>query len=123
ERNSRPLNEVIYALPTLRATDGSNGGPNQRGRRGDLALPSMVHRLPTPTASDAKASGAAGDSTQSGRHSGTTLTDVVAGAAPAGRAGRLNPRFCEWMMDLPIGWTDSECSATESYLQWQQQHS
>lgn len=29
-------------LPTPRATDGSNGGPNQRGRRGDLALPSAV---------------------------------------------------------------------------------
>jgi hypothetical protein len=33
--------------------------------------------LPTPTASDAKASGAAGYSTSSGRHSGTTLTDAV----------------------------------------------
>ena len=32
---------------------------------------------PTPTATDAKASGAAGYSTQSGRHSGTTLTDAT----------------------------------------------
>jgi hypothetical protein len=33
--------------------------------------------LPTPTRSDANSSGAAGYSTASGRHSGTTLTDAV----------------------------------------------
>jgi DNA (cytosine-5)-methyltransferase 1 len=39
-------------LPTPRATDGTNGGPNQRGSSGDLMLPSAVHQLlPTPTAS------------------------------------------------------------------------
>jgi hypothetical protein len=56
--------------PTARATDGSKGGPNQRGRAGDLMLPSaavtLMRRLaesrsesarPTPTASDDKASG------------------------------------------------------------------
>lgn len=41
-------------LPTPRATDGSKGGPNQRGSRGDLMLPSAVARLPTPRARDAK---------------------------------------------------------------------
>lgn len=34
---------------------------------------------PTATATDAKASGAAGYSTASGRHSGTTLTDAASG--------------------------------------------
>jgi len=29
-------------LPTLRATDGTKGGPNQRGSSGDLMLPSAV---------------------------------------------------------------------------------
>ncbi len=32
-------------LPTPRATDGTNGGPNQRGSSGDLMLPSAVHHL------------------------------------------------------------------------------
>lgn len=32
-------------LPTPRATDGTKGGPNQRGSSGDLMLPSAVHRL------------------------------------------------------------------------------
>lgn len=36
-------------LPTPRATDGTKGGPNQRGSSGDLMLPSAVMLLPTPT--------------------------------------------------------------------------
>lgn len=40
-------------LPTPRATDGTNGGPNQRGSSGDLMLPSAVqHLLPTPVVND-----------------------------------------------------------------------
>lgn len=40
-------------LPTPRATDGTKGGPNQRGSSGDLMLPSAVMGLlPTPRASD-----------------------------------------------------------------------
>lgn len=33
-------------LPTPRATDGTKGGPNQRGSSGDLMLPSAVQELP-----------------------------------------------------------------------------
>ena len=41
----------LALLPTPRATDGSKGGPNQRGSKGDLMLPSAVHQLPpTPRA-------------------------------------------------------------------------
>ena len=40
-------------LPTPRATDGTKGGPNQRGSSGDLMLPSAVMGLlPTPMAAD-----------------------------------------------------------------------
>lgn len=40
-------------LPTPRASDGTKGGPNQRGSSGDLMLPSAVMSLlPTPTAAD-----------------------------------------------------------------------
>lgn len=37
-----------------RATDGINGGPNQRGSKGDLMLPSMAAQWPTPAARDHK---------------------------------------------------------------------
>ena len=32
-------------LPTPRATDGTKGGPGQRGSKGDLMLPSAVMAL------------------------------------------------------------------------------
>lgn len=38
--------------PSLRATDGSSSGPNQRGSKGDLMLPSAVQLWPTPAAAD-----------------------------------------------------------------------
>jgi len=44
-------------LPTPRATDGTKGGPNQRGSSGDLMLPSAVMQLlPTPAAGNFNAS-------------------------------------------------------------------
>jgi hypothetical protein len=47
--------EVEHLLPSPRASDGAKGGPNQRGSKGDLALPSTVVRLlPTPQAHDAQ---------------------------------------------------------------------
>ncbi|MER7701620.1 hypothetical protein ABTX81_01790 [Kitasatospora sp. NPDC097605] len=42
---------VEHLLPTPRASDGTKGGPNQRGSRGDLTLPSAAARLrPAPEA-------------------------------------------------------------------------
>ena len=50
-----------HLLPTPRATEGSNGGPNQRGSSGDLTLSSAtVRMLPTPRTSDTNGSGAHG---------------------------------------------------------------
>lgn len=44
---------VDRLLPTPRATDGTKGGPNQRGSSGDLMLPSAVSSLlPTPSVAD-----------------------------------------------------------------------
>jgi hypothetical protein len=47
----------VALLPTPRATDGTKGGPNQRGSSGDLMLPSAVTHLP-PTPMEALSSGA-----------------------------------------------------------------
>jgi hypothetical protein len=72
---------VDQLLPTPRATDGTKGGPNQRGSSGDLMLPSAVQRMvPTPTVGDSKS---ARNSTATrhvlpptGLHAGDTLTDA-----------------------------------------------
>ncbi len=98
------------------------------------------HLWPTPTAGDSKGSGSAGYSTDSGRHSGTTLTDAITRqrwATPAARdwksgkgrqdnghtpqlpeqvGGQLNPTWVEWLMGFPPGWTDLGVSGTASSL-------
>lgn len=52
-RGGRSLDVEARLLPTPRATDGTKGGPNQRGSKGDPMLPSAVHRLlPTPVVND-----------------------------------------------------------------------
>lgn len=114
--------DVSLSLPST--PSASTVGTNHGGAAGRVggARP-LVRSLPTPTAGDARTSGAAGYSTVSGRHSGTTLTDFATGAASEGRAGRLNPRFSEWMMGLPIGWTSFARSATPSFRRWQRSHS
>jgi hypothetical protein len=37
-------------------------------------------------------------------------------------SGALNPAFVCWLMGLPIGWTDCEQSAKESFRQWLRKH-
>ena len=152
----------LWGTPANADAVGSNGGGQGKSLRTDVA------QWPTATSTDAKASGAAGYSTKSGRHSGTTLTDaavrqwptpisrdVKSGAvsnetlmrnsrplsevaiyslqappseidgqkSPKTCNPQLNPRFVEWLMGMPHGWTDCEHLETESFLSWQQLHS
>lgn len=92
---SAPRTSVIessYSLPTPSASRyGSNrGGAAGRVGKDRPSLVTMGLRglLPTPTATDCKASGAAAYSTESGRHAGVTLTDAVVRRLPT-------PRACE----------------------------
>jgi DNA (cytosine-5)-methyltransferase 1 len=121
--------EIEHLLPTPRATDGTKGGPNQRGSSGDLMLPSAV-LLPTPTSTDHKASGSAAYAKTDTHTPGTTLTDATVRQSadfgqyapaiarwealtrpappptePTGKGGahRLSPRFVEFMQGLPAG--------------------
>jgi hypothetical protein len=34
----------------------------------------------------------------------------------------LNPRFVEWLMGFPIGWTALAPLETQSFRRWQQRH-
>lgn len=126
--------DSLTLLPTPRATDGTKGGPNQRGSSGDLMLPSAVMQLlPTPTVADSRGTrnATAGRSAvkPTTNADGWTLSDV----AHAGRWGsyaaaitrwervtgrpapdptepgangqpRLSAAFVEWLMGLPAGW-------------------
>ena len=92
--------------PTPLATDGSHGGPNQAGGKGDLRLSSAVARSmwPTPTVQDANNNGAPSQAERN-----TPPLNAVAG-------GPLNPTWVEWLMGWPLGWTVCDASATGRYL-------
>ncbi len=71
-----------------------------KGRQGGPSLAALCRRglLPTPTVK--------GNWNRAGAsaNSGDGLATAVGGS--------LNPRFLEWMMGLPTGWTESVSAAT-----------
>lgn len=121
-------------LPTPRATDGTKGGPNQRGSSGDLMLPSAVmDLLPTPVVTDSEGARNATANRRNPKPTTNTGSWTLGDIAHANRWGRytdaitrwetatgrpapdptepgtrgqprLSPRFVEWMMGLPAGW-------------------
>lgn len=82
---------ITPLLPTPRATDGTKGGPNQRGSSGDLTLPSAVHRWGKYAAAIAR---------------WESLTRPAPAPTMTDKNGRprLNPQFSEWMQGWPAGW-------------------
>jgi hypothetical protein len=90
--------------PTIRASDGENGGPNMRGSHGDFMLPSAVNHWMTPRSSEAAHSGRV-----AANHGGQTgLAEQT--KALATKTGKLNPRWVETLMGLPVGWTMPSCA-------------
>ena len=125
---------TLHTLPTPRDTDGTKGGPNQRGSSGDLMLPSAVIQL---TREESCSSGSGGAFAASFLTSTSGLSGgpaaVTAAGSSASRWGqyaaaiarheqawgvpapeptepgpkgnpRLSARFAEWMMMQPPGW-------------------
>ena len=104
----------FWPTPTASRYGNCRGGA--AGRVGPVrqSLDTIGAMWPTPTSRDAAASGAAGYSTASGRHSGVTLSD----AAVKYRTGTydrktgpktfLNPAFVEMLMGFAPGLTDYE---------------
>ena len=100
--------------PTPRSVD-YKGATNpsettkQRVADGTANLPEAVQeqsRWPSPKTRDGRAPG--GEAEQR-RHTPDLPTQV---------GGKLNPTWVEWLMGVPLGWTDLEPLATESYRQW-----
>lgn len=87
------LGDQLRLLPTPRATDGTNGGPGQRGSAGDLAMPSAVQPEHFGRFADAVARHAA--------WMGQPPAPVETG--PRGGV-RMAAPFPEWMMGLPAGY-------------------
>ena len=66
---------LAWAWPTPRSTDGTKGGPNQAGSKGDLMLPSAAAQWPTPTISQQNINSASTD--ERDRPNGKALADVA----------------------------------------------
>lgn len=88
-----PLGAAITLLPTPRATDGTNGGPAQRGRKGDLAMGTAVQAEHWGKFAEAIATWE--------RIIGRPAPDPTEPAPRGGR--RLNAALSEWMMGMPEG--------------------
>lgn len=104
---------------TPRATDGDKGGPNQSLKGKPSLVAQARKQWPTTTAHDAKDTGAP---TEFERNSpGLTATGLLHRTQTSGeplspRDRTLNPRFVEWLMGWPIGWTDCDSQVTEWFL-------
>lgn len=82
--------DYLRLMPTPRATDGTKGGPNQRGSSGDLMLPSAVAQLlPTPSVADVMG----GRKHRSGARSDELLLN---GLAAAEAFGPYAPAIQRW---------------------------
>ena len=107
---------AVKLWPTPLATDGSKGGPNQKGGKGDLRLASAVHQWPTPTVNDSKNCTLPPSQVKHNNIHGALLRN----GEKAG--GSLNPTWVEWLMGWPLGWTDLKPLATGRCRNAQQRH-
>lgn len=123
------LSRDAAVWPTPRGTDGTKGGPNQAGSKGDLMLPSAAAQWPTPAASEARLGYQ--DWTRGMKGTQVSLSTVAMDhhahsshlaqqthpgpqslsdgqSLPQPSTKRLNPAFVEWLMGWPVGHTIAE---------------
>lgn len=102
------LESAVHRLPTP-TVSGNNNKLGASEKSGD-GLATAVRRLSTPTCQDAKNNGA---TSQRERNTPPLNTQI---------GGPLNPPWVEWLMGWPIGWTDLNAPATDSFQQWCASH-
>ena len=96
-------NQVTKAWATPKASDPQHYGPNMRDSAGNYALPAQAVRKQwgTPTARDHK----------SGRGNEEREYKELTPMVERTQSGKLNPRWVETLMGLPIGWTMPSCAS------------
>jgi DNA (cytosine-5)-methyltransferase 1 len=96
------LAKISPLLPTPKASDGPNGGPNQRDGQGNYYLPGLAVRLDHQW----RAPELGRDYAPAIRRWETILgRPAPAPTAPDARGNqRLAPAFVEWAMGYPAGW-------------------
>lgn len=109
---------------------GMRGGASRNGRQSGADLQNIARSWPTQASRDSKGTNSLTHCTETGtgRKHMNQLPNFVAHAFQTHRpdpqtstAGEqfskqrrhLNPRFVEWLMEIPIGWTDCDCVEME----------
>ena len=98
-------------------------GPSQ-AKRNQPRLQDAVKLWATPNARDWKeqtlslALARAHDNAEKSRQ----LPRQMSAECPELHGGKLNPRWVEWLMGWPLGWTDCAASATDKFQQWRHSH-
>ena len=119
--------------PTPRTSD--QYGPGQHGEGGP-DLRTITSYWGTPRSTDYKGAGQVGDKAHTHRLKrhyldaqalmvtyGLQPETTQTGGTKCDKVARdLNPRFVEWLMGFPIGWTDLLRLGMPSCQQWQQKH-
>ena len=106
------LDQQVKAWATPKASDPQHSGPNMRDSAGNYALPAQAVReqWATPQSRDAK--GAEGRMIREGHCSDLPSQTEVAPTGQWNRSnGKLNPRWVEILMNLPVGWTMPSCAS------------
>ena len=99
-RNTPSLQTILSMLPTPSALVGQNYMDTTP--RNTPSLQTIVSMIPTPTTRDYKGARKP-EMLTSGRKENNSLEDKLVGT---NRGLKLQPRFVEWMMGFPEGWTE-----------------
>jgi len=83
-------------------------------------LAGAVVNFPTPTASDA--SKWSNESLAERKAKGRQIRLNTAVSPEGGSGGRLNPDWVEWLMGWPIGWTDLKPLEMDKFQKWREAH-
>ncbi|MEM7667534.1 MAG: hypothetical protein AAF317_00090 [Pseudomonadota bacterium] len=114
----------MWPTPTTTMIKGAGqNSAREDGQPRTDRLDYAMNNWSTPIANDAEkrgivlVSGLAGEATDflSRRHG---LMTMLTGAKSSNSFPRLSPQFTEWLMGLPVGWTDYECAET-GFSHWQ----
>lgn len=124
------LESQVRYWPSPKAPDGTKGGPNQAGSKGDLMLPSAAVQWPTPACRDYHSPNAESYEARGGGMKGEQLNNYVAHhfsplvqptrdgveslpETPTSRQ-HLNPLFGAWLMGWPSTWVIAEPHASSA---------
>ncbi len=116
-RGNPCLTLALRRLPTV-TVKGNHNRVSYSDKSGD-GLITALKKLPTVIASDYRS----GKRKTCRRRRGYNSLPEALTAVVGGDDGLLAPRFAEWMMGFPDGWTGFEPVEKDKFQSWLQQHS